>query len=256
MSKSTSLLLKPADWQSNVVVSGYLSDGSKKAYSPPIGLLRFLEAGPPPVYIGFGSIVVDDTTSLASVVIEAVQKLGQRAIIWARWSSLGQSADSASTSPDIFVLHESCPHDWLFSQVTCVVHHGGAGTTAAGLKPGRHTVIVPFFGDQFFWGDIVYRAGAGARPIPYRTLTAVALVEAMVAALDPDMLKCAVRLGEQIGRENGAEQALQNVYTNLPLNAMTCALIPTRVVAWKSKSTGIQMSAVAATVLRKQKLLD
>lgn len=256
MSRSASLLPKPADWQSNVVVSGYLFDTSKKSYTPPISLLRFLEAGPPPVYIGFGSIVVDDPGLLTRVVVEAVERLGQRAIISAGWSSLGQSADLASTSPDVFVLYESCPHDWLFSQVSCVVHHGGAGTTAAGLRAGRPTVIVPFFGDQFFWADIVYRAGAGPHPIPYRTLTAIGLAEAMAVALQPDVLRCAVRLGEQIRHENGAEQASQNIYANLPVPMMTCALTPTHAAVWKSKPTGVQMSAVAATVLRKEKLLD
>ena len=208
------------------------------------------------MYIGFGSIVVDDTDSLTRLVIDAVQRLGCRAVISAGWSSLGQSAVSASTSPSVFVLYESCPHDWLFSQVSCVVHHGGAGTTAAGLRVGRPTVIVPFFGDQFFWGDIVYRAGAGPHLIPYRTLTAAALAEAMVVALQPDVLRCAIRLGEEIRRENGAEKALQNIYANLPVTRMTCTLTPTRTAVWKSKSTGILMSAVAATLLRKEKLLD
>ena len=207
------------------------------------------------MYIGFGSIVIDDTSNLTGLIIDAVQRLGCRAIISAGWSSLGRSGDSMTASSDVFILYESCPHGWLFSQVSCVVHHGGAGTTAAGLRAGRPTVIVPFFGDQFFWGDIVYRAGAGPCPIPYRSLTAMALAEAMAVALQPDVLRCAVRLGEQIRHEDGAEQALQHIYANLPIQMMTCALIPAHTAVWKSKATGVRMSAVAATVLRKEKLL-
>lgn len=115
------------------------------SYHPPTELQSFLEAGPPPVYIGFGSIVVDDSSSLTVIVIEALKKIGHRAIIAAGWSSLGGAeADSSTAPPDIFVLREDCPHGWLFSQVSCVVHHGGAGTTAAGIRAGRPTVVVPF----------------------------------------------------------------------------------------------------------------
>lgn len=226
-------------------------------YDPPLALRLFLESGPPPVYVGFGSIVVDDPSSLTNIVIEAIRKTGNRAIISAGWSSLGRTAAGyVSTSPDILIFHEDCPHDWLFPQVSCVVHHGGAGTTAAGLKAGRPTVVVPFFGDQFFWGDIIYRAGAGPRPIPYRSITTVALADAITMALQDDTLGCAKKLREHIKSENGIKGAVQNIYAHLPLTTMGCSLIPTRTAAWRSKSNGAQLSALAATVLRKEKLLD
>jgi hypothetical protein len=192
-----------------------------------------------------------------TIVIEAARRTGNRAIISAGWSSLGQAGlSSVAESSDIFVLSQDCPHDWLFPRVACVVHHGGAGTTAAGLKASRPTVIVPFFGDQFFWGDILHAAGAGPRPIPYRSLNSVVLAEAIEAALQPEMRACAVRLGERIESENGVEGALKNVYSHLPIETMSCALTPSRVAAWKSLSTGVQMSTVAATVLRKEKMVD
>ena len=227
------------------------------SYSPPISLQRFLEAGAPPLYIGFGSIVVDDAASLTDIVVETVRKLGKRAIISAGWSNLGHIAGSSSpVSSDIFILCENCPHDWLFPKLSCVVHHGGAGTTAAGLRAGRPTVIVPFFGDQFFWGDIIHRAGAGPCPIPYRSLNVEALAQAIQAAMNPEVLECASRLRESIAKEDGVQRALQNIYACLPAERMACALDSSRVAVWKSKSTGIQISTVAATVLRKEGLVD
>jgi UDP:flavonoid glycosyltransferase YjiC (YdhE family) len=99
----------------------------------------------------------------------------------------------------------NCPHDWLFQHVSCVVHHGGAGTTAAGIALGRPTVIVPFFGDQPFWGAMVARAGAGPSPIPYKDLTADGLAEAISMALKPETLERAKELGERIREEKGCE---------------------------------------------------
>ena len=234
-------------------VPGYLFHDARISYSPSTELRRFLEAGSQPIYIGFGSIVVDDPTGLSHIIIEAVKRTGERAIIPAGWSSLCQPTDS---SLDIFVLREDCPHDWLFSQMSCVVHHGGAGTTAAGLKAGRPTVVVPFFGDQFFWGDIIFKAGASPRPVPYRQLTVVALADSIEAAMQSDVLRSAAGLGEKIKAEDGVTGALQHIYAHLPIEAMTCELLPSSVAVWKSKSTGIRVSTVAATVLRKEKMLD
>ena len=150
--RSPSLLPKPKDWGDHVAVPGYLFQDDKALYEPPAALQGFLKAGTPPVYIGFGSIVVEDSAALTNIVIEAVQQVSYRAIIHGGWSGLGQPNNSlAPSTPNIFVLQADCPHDWLFPQVSCVVHHGGAGTTAAGLRAGRPTVVVPFFGDQFFW---------------------------------------------------------------------------------------------------------
>lgn len=102
-----------------------------------------MQRGPPPIYIGFGSIVVDDPDKLTETIVAAVKKTGVRAIISKGWSKLGQNQPA---DDDIFYLGD-CPHEWLFQHVAAVVHHGGAGTTACGLANGRPTVIVPFFGE-------------------------------------------------------------------------------------------------------------
>jgi UDP:flavonoid glycosyltransferase YjiC (YdhE family) len=110
-------------------------------YSPPEDLARFLSAGPKPIYIGFGSIVLDDPQGAIQTILEAVQLAGVRTIISKGWSHL-----TGSASQDVYWIGD-CPHEWLFSQVAAVVHHGGAGTTACGLRNGVPTMIVPFFGE-------------------------------------------------------------------------------------------------------------
>jgi len=111
-------------------------------YTPPKELDAFIRAGPPPVYIGFGSIVIDDPEKMTALILEAVRSANVRAIISRGWSKLG----SDEPNPNVFYLGD-CPHEWLFQHVAAVVHHGGAGTTACGLLNGRPTTIVPFFGE-------------------------------------------------------------------------------------------------------------
>lgn len=111
------------------------------AHTPASDLDAFLAVGPPPIYIGFGSIVVDNPREIMSIIVNAVRSSGVRAVISKGWSQFGGSVDES-----IFFVGE-CPHEWLFPRVAAVVHHGGAGTTACGLKYGIPTVIIPFFGE-------------------------------------------------------------------------------------------------------------
>lgn len=110
-------------------------------YTPTTELDEFLRSGTPPIYIGFGSIVVDNPDGLMSIVLQAVKNAGVRAIISRGWSNL-----AGEQSQNVFYI-DDCPHEWLFQHVAAVVHHGGAGTTACGLRYGRPTAIVPFFGE-------------------------------------------------------------------------------------------------------------
>lgn len=152
------MIPKPTDWGQNITIAGFFFLPLASTYSPPPELLSFLEAGPPPIYIGFGSIVVADSDALTATVFEAIKIANVRALVSKEWGTIGGS--SAATSPNVFMLG-NCPHDWLFKHVSCVIHHGGAGTTSAGIAAGKPTVILPFFGDQPFWGDMVATAGAG-----------------------------------------------------------------------------------------------
>lgn len=115
-------------------------------YTPPADLDTWLKEGPTPIYIGFGSIVLDDPERLTDTIVSSIRKTGVRAIISKGWSNLGGDVSGPNAQRDVFYLGD-CPHEWLFQNVSAVIHHGGAGTTACGLLNGRPTTIVPFFGE-------------------------------------------------------------------------------------------------------------
>jgi UDP:flavonoid glycosyltransferase YjiC (YdhE family) len=223
------------------------------SYNPDPDLAAFLAAGPPPVYIGFGSIVVDDPNAMTKLIFEAIKKTGVRALVSKGWGGLG--ADELGVPDGVFMLG-NVPHDWLFKHVSCVVHHGGAGTTAAGIALGRPTVVVPFFGDQPFWGAMIARAGAGPPPIPFKQLTADKLAEALLEALKPTTLERAQELGARIGEEKGSEVGGKSFHDHLDVPNLRCQLAPSRVAVWRVKRTKTRLSALAATVLANEGLLD
>lgn len=173
-------------------------------WSPPAGLRAFLEAGEPPVYIGFGSMVGRDPRRTGRLVAEAVRLAGVRAVLGAGWGGI-RVEDPAR---DVFLLDEA-PHRWLFPQVAAVVHHGGSGTTGAALAAGRPQVVCPFFADQHFWARAVRAAGV-APPGRRRALSAPGLAQDIRRALtDADMAGRAERLGRRVRAEDGAGTAVR-----------------------------------------------
>ena len=143
----------------------------------------------------------------------------------------------------------NCPHDWLFKQVSAVVHHGGAGTTAISLRLGKPTVIVPFFGDQAFWARMVHAAGAGPEPQSFKTLTAEKLANAIRVALSPEAKAAAAQLASRMASEKGAPTAVRLFHRMLPLKSMRCAVLPKKLAVWKVRRTNIIISSFAAIVL-------
>lgn len=194
----------PSDWPAHVTATGYWFLDDDQEWRPPDDLRRFLDDGPPPVYIGFGSMVTKDTVGKMSIILEALRLSGQRGVVAAGWAKLNM-ADLPATVH----LLDHAPHEWLFPRMTSVVHHGGAGTTAAGLRAGLPTVIAPFFGDQHFWGRRVFELGAGPKPIPQRKMTAEKLAAAIRETIDEQAMRTAAgALGEKIRAENGVGQAV------------------------------------------------
>ncbi|OMP83390.1 Sterol 3-beta-glucosyltransferase [Diplodia seriata] len=250
---SEALIPKPADWGPHISISGFFFLSLASSYTPPPELQTFLDAGPPPVYIGFGSIVVDDAQRLTNMVLEAVKMSGDavRALVSRGWGKMG-----GSDVPDNVFLLGNVPHDWLFPRVSAVVHHGGAGTTAIGIALGKPTVIVPFFGDQPWWANMVYRAGAGPEAVHFKKLTAEKLAQNITEALKPEMQVRAKELAAKIRGERGAEKAAETFQSMPQMRGMACALCPDRVAVWKIRQTGIQLSAAAATVLVAKGLVD
>jgi sterol 3beta-glucosyltransferase len=172
-------------------------------WQPPQDLSGFLSAGEKPVYVGFGSMPSSDPEKRLHMMIEAVQKSGQRGII----GSIGDL--SISNLPENIFLLKSAPHRWLFPQMAGVIHHGGAGTTAAGLRAGIPALIVPHMADQPYWGRRVHELGVGLKPIQRYLLTADNLAEGIQALVsDPQMKQNAAELGQKVQQERGIENAV------------------------------------------------
>jgi sterol 3beta-glucosyltransferase len=196
---------RPPDWPPHVHLTGFWATDTPVGWEPPPALCDFLAAGPPPVYVGFGSSAAGNANAVTELVVEALARSDQRGLLATGWGGL--SAATAG-SDRIFVL-ESVPHAWLFPRVAAVVHHGGAGTTAAGLRAGRPSVAIPSFGDQFFWADRLAALGAGPRPIPRRRLTIDRLAAAIEAAtIDGAIRRRAGVLGERLRAEDGVANAV------------------------------------------------
>eukprot|EP01012_Entosiphon_sulcatum_P050634 TRINITY_DN69525_c0_g1_i1.p1 TRINITY_DN69525_c0_g1~~TRINITY_DN69525_c0_g1_i1.p1 ORF type:complete len:762 (-),score=58.93 TRINITY_DN69525_c0_g1_i1:8-2263(-) len=212
---SPALLPKPLDWGPHIHVTGFIfeQDTVAETYSPPELLSQFLsDRSKPIVYIGFGSVPVQDPDTFSQTLFEAVKIANVRAILATGWAALPTSY----LNPDVFVL-QACPHNWLFPRCDFVCHHGGAGTAACGLRHGRPTVVVPFFGDQFFWGRVIAQRGAGPQPIPAADLTAEKLAAAFRECIDnPELKKVANQLGHELQSE-GEESAITALFECLPV---------------------------------------
>jgi sterol 3beta-glucosyltransferase len=195
----------PPDWPATTVATGYWFLHRRADWQPPRALADFIEAGPPPVYVGFGSMTVADPAALTRLVLEALRQAGLRGVLAAGWGGLQREA----LPGDVFAL-EAAPHDWLFPRMAAVVHHGGAGTTAASLRAGRPTIVCPFFGDQAFWGERVFALGAGPRPIAQKALTAEKLAAALRAAAgEPRLARRAADLAQMLQAERGVDRAAE-----------------------------------------------
>jgi sterol 3beta-glucosyltransferase len=195
---SPTVLPQPEDWTSaHIHIPGYFFL-NEPDYQPPTELVDFLSAGEPPVCVSFGSMVNKDTERIGNVVLEALRRTDQRGVIltgWGHWRP--------DSTPENTLLLESVPHDWLFPRCKTIVHHGGAGTTAAGLRAGKPNIVVPFAGDQPFWGKRVAALGAGPPAIPIKKLDADTLTGALQLTDDDFMRRRAVEIGRNICNEDG-----------------------------------------------------
>ena len=194
----------PADWPDSVKTTGYWFLEEEAQWTPSPELRRFLDAGDPPVYAGFGSMAGRNPQRLTRTVIQGFRKANVRGVLATGWGGI-----APGDLPDTIFKLEAAPHGWLFPRMSAVIHHGGAGTTGAGLRAGRPTIICPFFGDQPFWGRRIHALGAGTRPIPQKKLTAENLSASIhEATTNPVIQQRARALGEAICREDGVANAV------------------------------------------------
>jgi sterol 3beta-glucosyltransferase len=195
---------RPPEWQPHVQTAGYWFL-DEPAWSPPDALVKFLAAGSKPVYIGFGSMSNRDPQKTLQLIVEALRQSGQRGVIASGWANL-----SGVDLPESIHMLSSAPHSWLFPRMAGVIHHGGAGTTAAGLRAGVPTGIIPHFTDQPYWGRRVYELGVGAKPV-HRSKLTVEKLAAMISTLvtDTRMQEASTRLGERLRAEDGVKEAVR-----------------------------------------------
>lgn len=200
---SPSLLPPSSDWNPRVHVTGYYFLPENKSYSPPLELDEFLKSGKPPVCVSFGSMVNKNAEKIDAVIQESLMRTNNRGIILSGWGS----AHRESTSE--FLYLESAPHDWLLPKCKMLIHHGGAGTTSAGLRAGVPQVVVPFMADQPFWGDRVHTVGVGPKPIRVNQLSVEKMASAMAEAETNVILERAQVTGQRIRSEEGVDTAVK-----------------------------------------------
>ncbi len=201
---SQTVLPRPIDWDESSVVTGYWFLDAPVDWQPDPALVKFLQTGSPPVYVGFGSMFMHGGARKTDIVLNALRLAGQRGVLATGWGGL-----TADNTPDDVYVVEAVPHDWLLPQVAAVVHHGGAGTTGASLRAGKPTVICPHLGDQPFWGRRIAALGVGPSPISQRQLTAERLADAIKTAVsDQGISRRAAALGAAIRAEDGVGNAI------------------------------------------------
>lgn len=201
---SPAVVPRAPEWGDNIYITGYWFLEKSSQWQPPADLLEFLKSGEPPVFVGFSSMTNREPEAVTRIVIEALKKAGQRGIIATGWGGL-----SDIDLPENIFRIDYAPFDWLFPRMAAVVHHGGAGTTATGLRAGVPSIVVPFFADQFFWGWRVSELGVGPQAIPRKKLTAERLAVAIGEAVsNSEMRHRAAELGERIRTEDGVANAV------------------------------------------------
>ncbi|KAG2959321.1 Sterol 3-beta-glucosyltransferase [Phytophthora cactorum] len=246
---SPELVPKPKDWGDLYdVVGTVVLKGTASSYTPTPELEAFLGTDEGPIFVGFGSMVLEDPKATTKMIIEAARQANVRVLIQSSWSDMAGDL----TIPDNIFFLGNCPHDWLMPRVSAVVHHGGAGTTAAGLLAGKPTFIVPFFGDQPFWGWAVQRAGVGVTPCPIEELTTEKLRVAFEGLQSLKMRSRAVEIQQKMQQEDGAEEAVRCFYRHLPLQGMRCDLDHARVATKWCQKNKLKLCEVCDFVIASQ----
>lgn len=207
---SEAIVARPSDWPAAVHVTGFCFL-DEPSFTPPPDLVAFMNDGPPPLYVGFGSMTGEDPAALAAMTMRAIARTGERAVLVTGWGGLEASRELDASRAAQRSIHVTgrVAHDWLLPRCRAVVHHGGAGTLAAGLRARRPTLVVAYFGDQPFWGHRAARLGVGPMPLLRRDLSEASLANAIRRLLDDaSFVERAKAVGDRIAREDGVANAV------------------------------------------------
>jgi UDP:flavonoid glycosyltransferase YjiC (YdhE family) len=200
---SAELVPPPRDWPTNAQVCGQWVRPILSWSAPP-ALSAFLEAGEPPLYVGFGSMQGFDPHTMLRAVTEAVD--GRRTLFHPGWSGM----DAVSLPANFHVLQDT-PHDWLFPRVSLVVHHGGSGTSHSACRAGVPSVVLPLAGDQHFWADRLVAAGVSPRRLKATPVVPGDLRRAIEEAASPGVRKRAAEVGSRMRQEDGLSAAVRMI---------------------------------------------
>jgi UDP:flavonoid glycosyltransferase YjiC (YdhE family) len=203
---SPSLLPRPSDWRPDIHAVGFVYLDPPVGWQPPPDLVRFLEAGPPPLLVGFGSMPNLEPAETTAILVEAIRRGGQRAIVQSGNAELGQRM----ALPDEIFVARDVPHAWLFPRVSAVMHHGGAGTTAAAFRAGVPQIVVPHIFDQPFWASLAFESGVSPPPFPAKKLSVERVFAAIQAVTaDPAMRRRAAQIAATIAAEDGVAKSVR-----------------------------------------------
>ncbi|MCV0428816.1 MAG: glycosyltransferase, partial [Roseibium sp.] len=200
---SRALVPTPKDWTAENWACGYWFTEPDVTYEAQSDLMEFLENGPAPIYLGFGSMPSKNPRELTDKILAALANTGQRAILATGWGGLMKESLPENLEKRVFLL-EKAPHSWLFPRCAAIVHHGGAGTTHEAVRWGKPSLVCPVFGDQPFWGAQIHKIGAGPAPIRQKKLTVTNLTSALQDLENPAYRLGAEKAGEIISTEPGA----------------------------------------------------
>jgi UDP:flavonoid glycosyltransferase YjiC (YdhE family) len=203
-------VVPPPDWGAHVHTTGWwLLDETD--WQPSDALTAFLDAGDPPVFVGFGSMPVPDPATATALIVEAARRAGARVVLGSGWSK----ADDGALPEFIFRL-DYAPYQWLFPRMSAIVHHGGSGTTGYALRSGVPSLVASFVADQPYWGKRTADLGVGPASIPFKDLTIDTLANAITTMRnDTRMRERAAALGEVLRAEPGLVAAVEVVERTL-----------------------------------------
>jgi UDP:flavonoid glycosyltransferase YjiC (YdhE family) len=195
---------RPKEWDQDVKITGYWFP-EDPGWKPPPELVKFLETGSPPVFIGFGSMPIPEPERTTDIILNALRQTGQRGVLHTGWAGLG-----GTNLPESVHLLDYAPYRWLFPRMSMVIHHGGSGTTGFGLRAGVPSCVVGLGFDQLFWGKRISALGAGPEPVRFQNLTSEKLAEIIHQGISNQNMKLrANEIGQAVQEEDGLTAAVR-----------------------------------------------